>query len=210
MNLFKHSIFGVAALLGSAPFTLTAQVNGWLPGGAHREGDKIICTSILYEGENTPYLCLSEYEVKAEMIFKTEKEKKEWNKLKRDVKKAYPYAVLASIKLKEYDAVLQTLNTEAERDRYMKKAEKELKKQFEKELQGLTLNQGRILIRLIDRETGNTTYSVVKSLRGSFSAFMWNSLAALFGSSLKTQYDPSKGEDKKIEQIIYLIENGRV
>jgi hypothetical protein len=208
MNLLKHHLiaFTVLVLTGS---TVMAQDHEWLPGGAHRQGDKIICYFIIYEGDTTPYLSLPEAEVTAQMIFKTEKEKQEWNRLKRDVKKVYPYAVLASIKLKEFDATLQTMNTEMERDHYMKKAEKELKNQFEKDLQNLTLNQGRILIRLIDRETGNTTYSVVRSLRGSFSAFMWNSLAALFGSSLKTPYDPSSGEDKKIEQIIHLIENGR-
>ena len=75
----------------------------------------------------------------------------------------------------------------------MKKAEKELKKQFEKDLQDLTITQGRILIRLRDRETSNTTYKIVKQLRGGFSAFMWQSLAVLFNSSLKSQYDPSSG-----------------
>jgi hypothetical protein len=209
MNLLKHSFLACTALASLSPVALFSQVSEWLPGGAHREGNKIICNSIIFEGDTTPYLSLPEAEVTAQMIFKTEKEKQQWSKLKRDVKKVYPYAVLASIKLKEFDATMQTMKTEVERDRYMKKAEKELKNQFEKDLQNLTLNQGRILIRLIDRETGTTTFGVVKGLRGSFSAFMWNSLAALFGSSLKTKYDPSKGEDLKIEQIIHLIEDGK-
>src|ERR1043166_4427371 len=149
MNLLKHCFLACTALASLSPVTSFAQVNEWLPGGAHRVGDKIICYSIIYEGDTTPYLSLPEAEITAQMIFKTEKEKQQWNKLKRDVKKVYPYAVLASIKLKEFDATMQTMKTEMERDRYMKKAEKELKNQFEKDLQNLTLNQGRILIRLI-------------------------------------------------------------
>lgn len=186
------------------------QAQEWFPGGAHREGKKIICNAIVENGDTIAYLTLAEVEVLTEMAFKTEKEKQEWNKLRRDVKKVYPYAVLAGIKLREFDVSLSSMKTEIERDVYMKKAERELKKQFEKDLKNLTLNQGRILIRLIDRETGSTTYKVVKDLRGSFSAFMWQSLAVLFGSSLKTEYNPSQGEDKKIEKIIHLIENGQI
>jgi hypothetical protein len=69
------------------------------------------------------------------------------------------------------------------------------------------MNQGRILIKLIDRETGNTSYDLVKQLRGSFSAFMWQSLARLFGSNLKSEYDPT-GEDRLIEVAIKQIEAG--
>lgn len=89
----------------------------------------------------------------------------------------------------------------------MKNAEKQLQNEFSDDLKNLTITQGRILIKLIDRETGKTTYNIVKEMRGSFSAFMWQSLASLFNSSLKYDYDP-KGEDKAIEQAIKLIENG--
>ncbi len=71
----------------------------------------------------------------------------------------------------------------------------------------MTINQGRLLIKLIDRETGKTTYSVVKDMRGSFSAFMWQSVAVMFNSSLKTEYDP-QGSDKNVEEAIKLIEAG--
>ena len=197
---------GIMMIAGLAAY---AQSSDWVVGGAHKEGDKFICTAIVENGDTIPYLTLPEYEVRSTCIFKTEKERQKWNRLKWNVKKVYPYACLASIKLKELDAAMANMK-ESEREKYMKNAERELKKQFEKDLQDLTLDQGRILIRLIDRETGITTYSVVKELRGSFQAFMWQSFAALFGSSLKSQYDPSQGEDKQIEQIIHLIENGQI
>jgi len=85
--------------------------------------------------------------------------------------------------------------------------EENLKKEFTEDLKNLTITQGRILIKLIDRETGKSSYTLIKELRGSFSAFMWQSLASLFNSSLKVEYD-AEGEDKPIEDAIRLIESG--
>ncbi len=91
---------------------------------------------------------------------------------------------------------------------YLKIVEKELKREFEEPLKDLSMNQGRILLKLIDRETGNTSYELVKDLRGGFQAFMWQSLARLFGSNMKSEYDPN-GEDIMIERAIKLIEAGQ-
>lgn len=125
----------------------------------------------------------------------------------RNVKKAYYYAKLASEKLKIVDADLQKIHGKKEQKEYLEQAEKDLRAQFEEELKKLTITQGRILVKLIDRETGNTTYYLVKELRGSFSAFFWQSMARLFGSNLKMKYDPL-GEDKDIEAIIQQIDKG--
>ena len=73
----------------------------------------------------------------------------------------------------------------------------------------LTVNQGRILLKLIDRETGNTSYELVKELRGTISAVFWQTIARLFGSDLRAQYDP-KGEDKLIERVVRMIETGQI
>nr|MDQ3049185.1 DUF4294 domain-containing protein [Bacteroidota bacterium] len=121
----------------------------------------------------------------------------------------YPYAILAAAKLKEYDRILSQIEDVKEREKYMKIAEKQLKKEFGEELKKLSVNQGRILIKLIDRETGKTTYDVVKDMRGSFSAFMWQGVALMFNSSLKSDYDGT-GEDKAIEAAIVMIENGEL
>ena len=90
---------------------------------------------------------------------------------------------------------------------YLKMCEKELQKQFAAELKDLSVNQGRILMKLIDRETGKTTYTIVKEMRGNFQAFMWQSLAVLFGSTMKQVYD-AKGEDKLIEIAVHQVEAG--
>jgi hypothetical protein len=87
--------------------------------------------------------------------------------------------------------------------------ENELMEEFSDELKSLTITQGRLLIKLIDRETGNTSYELLRELRGSFSAFFWQTVARLFGSNLKTTFD-AEGEDKLIDQIVVLIENGQI
>ncbi len=154
------------------------------------------------------YLSLPIVTIEAQMPFATKKKYAEWTRLKYNVKKAYPYAILASARLKEYEKVLATIPSEDGKQAYMKVAEKKLQKEFGPELKNLSINQGRILIKLIDRETGNTSYDLVKQLRGNFSAFMWQGLASLFGSSLKTEYDP-EGEDKLIEIAIKQVEAGQ-
>jgi hypothetical protein len=154
------------------------------------------------------YFLLPVVTIEADMPFETRKKYQEWTRLKHNVKKVYPYAILASAKLKEYERILQTINSEKEKKRFMKTAEDELQSQFGPELKRLSFNQGKILIKLIDRETGNTSFELVKQLRGNFSAFMWQSLAVLFGSNLKSEYDPH-GEDRLIEIAIKQIEAGQ-
>ena len=171
--------------------------------------NKIMLVSFPYKGETLPLVTLKDFSVFAERTFKNAKDQQAYLKLKRDVKKAYPYAILASVKLKEYDAILNNI-PEDKRAPYLKRTEKELKNQFSSDLKNLTMNQGRILIRLINRETGMTTYKVIKDYRGGFSAFLWQSLSLLWGNNLKTTYDPSKGEDKLIEGIIEQIQDGEV
>lgn len=177
-----------------------------------RIGEKLpagtVTRGYIYEGDTIPWICLGSVNISAERTFKNKKQAQRWSKLKRDVKKVYPYAILASAKLKEYNRIMAGM-PEMQRKVYMKKAEEDLKKEFEDELKKLTITQGRILIKLIDRETGNTSYDLVKDLRGSFQAFMWQSVARLFGSNLKSEYD-ADGDDKMIEDIIHLVEAGEI
>ena len=90
----------------------------------------------------------------------------------------------------------------------MKTIEKELKTEFEAPLKDLSMTQGKILLKLIDRETGNTSYELVKDLRGGFQAFMWQGVARIFGSNMKSEYYP-EGEDIMIERAIKLVEAGQ-
>jgi hypothetical protein len=134
-------------------------------------------------------------------------ELKKYYRLVYNVRKVYPYARLASLKLQEYKKVLDTIPTERKRKAFIKHAQKELESQFGDELKKLSFSQGKILIKLIYRETGNSTFDIVKELRGSFSAFIWQTMARLFGYDLKTSYDPA-GEDQAIEKIVQMIESG--
>ncbi len=164
--------------------------------------------TVYYEGDTIPYAKLGVVTCSADRVFKNYRQKAAWDRLKYNVKKVYPYAILASAKLKEYDRVLATIPSESGKKAFMKLAEKQLKNEFSDELKNLSVNQGRILIKLIDRETGKTTYDIVKNMRGSFSAAMWQGVAIVFNSSLKSDYD-AEGEEKNIEMAIKMIEDGQ-
>ena len=123
------------------------------------------------------------------------------------LKKAYPYAQIAGVKLKELDDHLVTLDSEKEQKDYIDQAEKEIMDQFEKEVKKLTVTQGIILVKLIDRETGRTSYQVIKELKGGITAFFWQGIARIFGNNLKTEYDPVD-QDRIIEDIVLGIEAG--
>jgi len=152
---------------------------------------------------------LPEYCTSAKLPRKLKRMAKKHNKLVRNVKKVYPYAKLAGMKLNEYEEILTNAESEKERKALMKQAEQELKDEFEEDLKKLTFSQGLILIKLVDRETGNSSYVLVQELRGNFVAFFWQTFARLFGYNLKIKYDP-EGDDKAIEEIVQMIEKGEL
>ncbi|MFC2089670.1 DUF4294 domain-containing protein [Bacteroidota bacterium] len=130
-----------------------------------------------------------------------------YRRLIHNVKKAYPYAVVANRRLRALDLELAKLDSRKEQREQLKKAEKEILNEFEDELKHLTVTQGIILVKLIDREIGLTSYEVLKDLKGGVSAFFWQGIARLFGNDLKLQYDPD-GKDKVIEDVIHAIDQG--
>ncbi|MDP2423706.1 MAG: DUF4294 domain-containing protein [Bacteroidales bacterium] len=169
-----------------------------------------IITAAYIEGNDTiPVIRLPELVVYAPMIFKNAAEERRFNRLVRNVKVVYPYARLAGIKMREYEQVLTTLGTEKEKREAMKKAEDDLRNEFEGDLRNFTVSQGWILLKLIDRETGNTSYEVVSEFRGKFRAFFWQSFARIFGFNLKMHYDP-EANDRDIERIVRMIESGAI
>lgn len=124
-----------------------------------------------------------------------------------NVKKAYPYAVVANERLSDLDSTLMTMRNDKQRKSYSKEAEAQIMKEFEDEVKKLTVKQGIILVKLIDRETGMTSYEVIKDIRGGFTAFFWQGIARLFGNNLKMQFDP-EGDDKVIEDIVMAMQWG--
>ena len=199
----RSFIIGVCfLLLGVIPSTAQTTVS------PKKEGTPVAYR--IENGDTVYYVRLSEIVVRAPRKFKNAAEERQFWRLVYNVKKAYPYAKLAGKKLHELNEHYLEIKSEKDRKAYSKKVEDELKAEFEGELRKLTVSQGRILLRLVDRETGNTTYEILKDFRGSVSAIFWQAIARVFGSNLKTQYNPSSGEDKTIEQIIMQIEEGSI
>ena len=163
----------------------------------------------IHDGDTLANFYLPSVMVREKMIFKNPKEERKWRKLVRDIKKVYPYAKLAGVKLRKCEAKLSLPENQGRKKQLMKQAEKEIKEEFEGDIRNMTWNQGVILLKLIDRETSHSSYEIVKELRGSLSAFFWQSLGRLFDINLKTEYDPG-GTDRQIEDIVNKIERGEL
>ena len=159
---------------------------------------------------DTLYLQAANVAIKGVSVisFKSKKERKRYNKLERDVIRVYPYAVLIGRLLQEYSAVMDSI---AELSFFKRRKgkkevftaiEEQLIATYGKQVRRLTKNQGRILIKLVDRETDFTSHQIIKDFRGFFIAGFWQLTARLFGHNLKSNYNPEFGEDKLIEHIL--------
>lgn len=169
----------------------------------------IVTRTVIIDGDTIPNVSIEEVVIFPRLVFKNRYRARRYRKLIRDVTRAYPYAIYAKNKLDQMEYEFQNLTTEKEKKKYVKTIEKQLTDEFGKELKKLTITQGRILLKLIERETGNTSYVLLKELRGTVSAVFWQTIARLFGSDLKSQYDP-QGDDFLVERVVRLIETGQI
>ena len=165
--------------------------------------------AIVYEGDTISYIPLRDVYCFPEMRFKNKRQEDFYWKTVRDVKKTLPYARLAGKLMAETDRQLKEIDDEKERQQFLKQKEKELFAEFEGDLRKMTISQGKILIRLIDRECERTAYDIIKVYRGNFTAAFWQGIARIFGSSLKAEYDVAD-KDKIIERVILLVEAGQL
>jgi hypothetical protein len=211
-------LFGMAFLQASGQDSLRYHADSLLEDedSIGNEGDSIVSTQDIYvaravviDGDTLWVAELDEVYIFPTKKFQNRRERRRYTRLIYNVKKAYPWAKLAGEKLAEVEVRLATLESEKEQKEYMKQVEDELLRDYKDDLKKLTITQGRILIKLVYRETGDTSYELVEELRGKFSAFFWQALARLFGSNLKSVYDP-QGEDRLIEEIVLLIENDQL
>jgi len=124
--------------------------------------------------------------------------------LRYNVYKAYPYALIAANVIKSVDEELAKLPNRKAEKIYLKKVEAELKSKFKGQLENLTMSQGVILVKLINRETGKDCYGIIKDLKGGFSAIVWQSVAFVFNNNLRKRYDPID-EDREIEKVVQEI-----
>lgn len=130
-----------------------------------------------------------------------------WYKLVMAVKKVYPIAQLAREKMADMEDELSRLKTRKEQKAYIKRIYAEIKAEYTPVLKHMTRTQGKVLIKLIDRETEYTAYEILREFRGSFVAGFWQGISRLFGQNLKNEYDKT-GEDRMIEQIVVYYEAG--
>jgi len=161
----------------------------------------------IIEGDTVPYIDLKTVVVFPQLDIKAWSELVGYERLVINIRKVYPYAKLAAAKLREYKHTMDSIPTEKGRRKFLKAAEKDLEARFGDEIKDLNFTEGKLLIKLVYRQTGNSTYDIVKELRGSFNAFVYQTVARIFGYDLRSQYDP-EGNDKAIEQIVRMIDDG--
>ncbi|MEM5540035.1 DUF4294 domain-containing protein [Olleya sp. AS48] len=169
------------------------------------EQDSTEVEYIIIEGDSIPQksIYLDEVMILDKLSFKSKEDRRRYLILGRKTLKVYPYAKLAADRLNALNTRLQSLDRKRDKKKYAKKVQKYIEEEFSEELKKLTRTEGQILVKLIHRQTGKTTFNLIKELRSGWRAFWFNSTAYLFNISLKREYDPENvEEDYLIEDIL--------
>lgn len=194
---FKQIIISLFLVLGMSLYH-----SGAMAQEAH--GADVIPLHAIVVGQDTvPVITLAIFDVVAKMPKALRKERERWSRLRNAVYVTYPYARSAAKVLKDVNSRLTTMNKK-ERKAFLATKEKELKAQFGDKLENLSVYQGKVLMKLIDRETGQNCFEIIKELKGGFNARVWQTVAFFFGGNLKSDYD--KQEDRDIEVIVQELE----
>lgn len=168
--------------------------------------DTIMVKTVYYENEWIPYGEMPMVYITNGSYDKMAKILEEYNRLRNAVYVTYPYAITAGYVINDVNAHLQGMS-KADRKKYIKSREKDLKKQFTDPLSNLSVYQGKVLMKLINRQTNNDCYEIIKEYRGGLSARMYQTVAFFFGSSLKQDYDVAHDKvDRQIENIVKEID----
>jgi len=169
------------------------------------KNDTIWSQVVIYNGDTMPARLYAVVDIYHYMPRAMRKRLEAMTRLRNAVYVTYPYARKAGIILNDMNAQLARINSESGRNEYIKSKEKELKKEFTDPMEKLSVYQGKVLMKLINRQTGNNCYDIIKEYRGGFSARLWQTVAFFFGSSLKQPYD-AQGSDHDIEVIVQEVE----
>jgi hypothetical protein len=162
-----------------------------------------VVRATIVDGDTLPFITLNDVYITTKMTRKLRKKIQENEKLVRNVRRTMPYAMICRARLDHIDKELANIKGREAQRIYMEKAEKELKEQFEGQLKSLTYSQGKLLIKLIDRETGKTPYKLIKEYRSNFTAIFWQSFASVFGMNLNKTYEVEN--EQQIEYIIKML-----
>ncbi len=162
-----------------------------------------------YQGEIIPITELQEVPVFPPLKFTSTKKEKFYWRTVRDVKKVYPYVKFVGQEYRRINAMCDTITDEKRKKKYLKEYEKQLLREYKPVMKTFTLSQGKMMIKLIDRECEKNSYDLIKQFRGGFVAWWWQLFAKMLGADLKDDYDISqKEQDKIIERVILLYEAG--
>ncbi|HEY8389308.1 MAG TPA: DUF4294 domain-containing protein [Parasegetibacter sp.] len=187
---------------------LGSLVNGnvYAQSGRFGPNDTILVPAVIYNGDTIPSRTLEVVYIEGVMPEHVKRQVAKWTRLRNAVYVTYPYARKAGLILNEINRDLAGITNKNKRKDYLKSREKELKKEFTDPLTELSVYQGRILMKLINRQTGNNCYEIVKEYKGGVTARFYQTVAFFYSSSLKQPYDPTDGEDADIEKIVREIE----
>lgn len=167
-----------------------------------RNKDFHLLGGIVIGADTLPVIYMNDVTVQGKM---DPKRRSELNTLRYNVTKVYPYAVTAAYILQKVDDDMNAKKRKKDKKKYVKQVEKEMNDRFKDDLKNLSMTQGKILVKLINRETGRDVYDIIKEVKGGFNARIYQTTAFFFKNNLKTQYDPFN-EDKDIEMIVKEIE----
>lgn len=204
-----------AAMLLMAQFCRAQQVKADAQTDRDMTGNPIVSHSkfytgmVEYEGEMIPSFLYSDFYVFKPLVFKSPSQAKKYYKIANNIKKVYPLACEIQETVNRTIAHMDSLPTKKEKDAYLKQQEKNLKAEYYPKLKKLSFAQGKLLIKLIDRQCDMTGYELIKKYMGGFKAGFYNAFASLFGASLKKEYDPDV-DDRLTERAILLIESGQM
>lgn len=162
-----------------------------------------------YDGQTYPLIELNEITIYGKMPRGVKFNYRRHARLVYNVRRVYPYALLIRNEVGRVNRLLETMPNKRDQNNFLQQYEKDIFKEYEDDMKKLTFSQGKILIKLVERETQNTSFDLIRQYRGKFSATFWQSIARIFGADLKADYDPA-GEDYLIEQVIIEIEAGRL
>lgn len=168
-----------------------------------------LVNGIIIDGDTFPLVKMSPIIIFPQRVFKSNAERRRYDRLTYNLKVVYPYAILIGIYYKQLDFELKSISDKAEQKKFIKMKEKELKDKYAEELMDLTFTQGKLLFKLIDRQTNHNTYEVIQQFKGTLNAAFWQTMGIVFGYNLKVEYQPDE-EDKMIEEIVAKIENGQI
>ena len=168
----------------------------------------LVALATIIDGDTVPTFEMMEVTIYGRRIYPSARKQRKYDKLTRNVQKMYPIALEVKAILVETYLYMQTLQDDEARKEHLEKVEKGVWDQYYPVMRRCTLSQGKLLIKLIDRECNQTSYDLIKAFIGGFKAKFYQTFAALFGASLKKEYDPEHDdEDAMIEEIIWMIDN---